>query len=326
MDSFYNRIYYIIGYIQFAIGVIGVIGNILVIIVLSRQSLRKYSYSFYCKIMAIADICLMTYTFMDWIDYNIGFDLETYGSFLCFINQFIPRYFGGVSVNLRTIITIDRMLAIVYPKRFVLVTKRWFQCLLVAIVACIVFLEALFVPLNYRLIEVNQTNLSQPIRICVVAPNNLVIEMWVIMAHFTLINIIINNVMNYKTIRFIKTSRRRVSENTSRNGRSSNKDRKFAICSICLNLSSMFLKMPLYLSILIAIYSNMSFDVITLTLKITSTISISDNGFSFIINMVVNSLFYKEFLKLFRLRRSKSISRNMTNSSFKSNNNINPNE
>lgn len=147
-NSIYQKISYAFGYIQIIVGLVGLVGNSLVIVVFSRKSLRKYSYSFYCMMMAISDICLMSYVFIDWTANSIGADLRTVGPLFCKIVQFIPRYFGGVSIFLLTAITIDRMLTIVYPRRYLVIKKRWFQALIVAILALYILPTVIIAPLN----------------------------------------------------------------------------------------------------------------------------------------------------------------------------------
>lgn len=117
-NSIYQKISYAFGYVQIIVGLVGLVGNSLIIVVFSRKSLRKYSYSFYCMMMAISDICLMSYVFIEWTANSIGADLRKVGPLICKIVIFIPRFFGGVSIFILTAITIDRMLTIVYPRRF----------------------------------------------------------------------------------------------------------------------------------------------------------------------------------------------------------------
>ena len=116
-------------------------------------------------------------------------------------------------------------------------------------------------------------------------------------------NVIFNNWLSIKTIRFILASRRRVIVNANRNRSLASRDRKFAICSVFLNLACMVFKLPFSLSVVILSYSNKSFDEIYSITRITGTINNMDNGFSFFINMIVSSLFYDEFLRLFGLRK-----------------------
>lgn len=306
-NSIYQKISYAFGYVQIIVGLVGLVGNSLIIVVFSRKSLRKYSYSFYCMMMAISDICLMSYVFIEWTANSIGADLRKVGPLICKIVIFIPRFFGGVSIFILTAITIDRMLTIVYPRRFLVIKKRWFQALIVAILALYVLLTVIILPFKSNLIEISPTNSSPPIRICLIPKEIEIIQMWIILPHYVILNIIINNWLNIKTVRFIMASRRRV-VNLNRNSNSifSARDRKFTLCSVCLNISSMTLKMPFYISIVIVSYSNLSYEEISLLLKITGIINYIDNGFSFFINMLVNSLFYNEFLRLFRLRKTQT--------------------
>ena len=128
-------------------------------------------------------------------------------------------------------------------------------------------------------------------------------------------NLIINNWLNIKTIRFIKASRKRVNGNaTNRNSSLSSRDRKFAICSICLNLASMVSRLPFYICLVIVGYADFSYDLISLIIKIAGTITYFDNSFSFFVNMYVNSLFYDEFLRLFGIKKPR-IDQTSTNNS-----------
>ena len=318
----YPRIVFIFEYFQLAIGIIGVIGNFFEIIIFSRQSLNKYSYSFYSRVMAISDFCFMVYAFINSIGFNFGFNLETLGPMFCKIVQFIPYYFAGFSIYILTIIAFDRMITIVYSRRFLITKKRWFQRVVVVIAACMIVITCMLLPLNSNLVEINQPNSNQTTLLCEITTYFLNVEMWIILITVIIVNIIINNCLNFKTIRFIMASRRRVNGNhNNRNSSLSSRDRKFAICSVCLNLSAMILKLPFSLSLVILSYSNKSFEQMYSIIQITGTVSMIDNSFSFFINMFVNSLFYDEFLRLFGFRKSTSIE--IITNSHNNHNNLN---
>ena len=301
-NSIYETISKILGYFQLVIGITGVIGNILVIVVFSRKSLRKYPYSFFCLVMAISDIGYMIHCFTDWYSYSLNVNLGTVGSALCPLTAFIPYYFGSLSMFLLTTIAIDRTLTIVYPRKLLIFKKRWFQIIIVVILASIVMLMNILVPLNYRLTEFTFGQMS--IRICQMPSNLLAIQIWITLSIFLFFNVVINNFLNIKTILFIRSSRKRVAAN-DRNSSLSTKDRKFAVCSICLNLAAMLFKLPFFICLIIISYSSyFSIGQINMMLQITNTLTYIDNGFSFCINMLVNSMFFNEFLILFRLRKS----------------------
>ena len=66
----------------------------------------------------------------------------------------------------------------------------------------------------------------------------------------------------------------------------------------------MILKISLYIAIIITNFSSLRLDLIGLIIKITNLINYLDNGSSFFINLIFNSIFYDEFLKLFGFRNS----------------------
>lgn len=101
----YGRILFIFEYIHLVIVLIGFIGNVFSIIIFSRRSLSKYSYSFYSRAMAISDVFLAFSSLIDWIGYNFGAHLEALGPFFCKIIEFMSFYFAGFSIHMLTIIS-----------------------------------------------------------------------------------------------------------------------------------------------------------------------------------------------------------------------------
>ena len=118
----------------------------------------------------------MSYALIDWVGYNFGARLELVGTIFCKIVLLIPIYFDDLSTHLLTIIAIDRMITIVYPRRFLVIKKRWFQSLILVILALIALSKNLILPINYNLIEANQTNSSQTVQDCRIEPGILQIE------------------------------------------------------------------------------------------------------------------------------------------------------
>jgi hypothetical protein len=151
----------VFGYFELIIGLVGVIGNILVIIVFSRQSLKNYTYSFYSRAMAISDICLMSFPIIDWVGSNLGANLITVTQIVCKIIEFMPPFFGLFSLNMLTLIAIDRMVTVVYPKRFIIMKNRLFQYIIIMIVILLVLLASILTPLSYTIVEIKQIHLTR---------------------------------------------------------------------------------------------------------------------------------------------------------------------
>lgn len=89
----YQRISFIFEHVQLALSLIGVIGNFLAIIIFSRRSLSKYSFSFYSRAMAISDICFLSYNLTYWIEINFTGRIETLGLMFCKMIEFVPYFF-----------------------------------------------------------------------------------------------------------------------------------------------------------------------------------------------------------------------------------------
>jgi hypothetical protein len=151
-----------------------------------------------------------------------------------------------------TQISIDRMLTIVYPNRFIVLKKRWVQAVIVKIVGFISLLVGILTPFSFQLKVFNQTNSSIQTRVCTASSNIIMIETFIILAMFVFLNIITNNVVSFKTIRFISASRQKVgligtSFARNRSSSLSKKDLKFSICSVCLDIVSIVSKLPFFL-------------------------------------------------------------------------------
>lgn len=300
----YQQVTYICENIQLIIAVIGIIGNILVFIVFSRPNLKKYSYSFYCRAMAIADIGLFACILKNWTAYVLDANLDIVFPFFCSTSIFLLYLSGEQSVLILTFLTADRMLSIVYSNRFNFIKKRWFHWSIV--IVGLVFNTSLnSLPVIYdRIIEINQTNTStETIIACYLSPEIDFKQIWIILAFF-IVNIVITNFFNIKVIRFMVSSSRNVNRNSSNNlSHSSARDRKFAISSIGLNISSIVLKLPFIIAHLGINNMVIDFDEFVAIQTVVLTFGIIHNGFSFIINFFVNSIFYDEFLALIGIKK-----------------------
>jgi hypothetical protein len=300
----FQQVTYIFNYIQLIVAILGIIGNILVFFIFSRPTLKKHSYSFYCRVMAISDIGLLIIYFKSWASYVLDANLDIVSAFFCSISQYLPYFFGGLSITMLTLIASDRMITIVYSNRFTFIKRQWFQWVMVFI--CIVYNASvnLLPPLNNHIVEIGQnTNSTQSIKMCALDANLTVIQMWILLGNFLLFNIIINNVLNIKMIWFIVSSRRKVTRSLSVLSNSSTRDRKFAATSIGLNLACMVLKLPFAIALLVMNQMVIDFDEFFAIQTIVLTISVMDNGFSFFINLFVNSIFYYEFLILIGVKK-----------------------
>ena len=131
--SNYERARYVFTWFLVITGLIGIISNLLAICVFSRKSLRKYSYSFFCVIMGISDIVILLHSFRHWAGYILEADLDLVSQFFCTVDTYTENIAATFSLWMLTVISFDRLFTVVYPNRFQIFKKRWFQVLIVVV-------------------------------------------------------------------------------------------------------------------------------------------------------------------------------------------------
>jgi hypothetical protein len=303
--NYYQQINYIFLKIQLATAIISVAGNIFVFIIFSRSAFKKYAYSFYFRIMAVSDTLVFYRTTKNWVAFFLGTNLDVLSQWTCTFDNFISLSSNSLSVNILFLIALDRMLTIVYPNRFQVIKKRWFQVMLVAIAFLLALGENIITPINVSIITlVKATNSTPAIQICTMANSLISVLNIIFTIKFIIVDLIVINIINIKMVRFIMKSRVKVSQITTHSRNTSYRDRKFAIAAIGLNVFCTILKLPstILIAVLFFIASGLSQELITATGNIMSAVAHLHHGFSFFMNLALNPIFYEEFLSLIKIR------------------------
>lgn len=200
---------------------------------------------------------------------------------------------------------------------------------LVVLYSCLTNIQQ---PLYYELITKNVTdnnNTTTISKTCVLPPDAAIRQAWMVLANLILINIVINNILNVKLLMAVYRSRKRITNSNFVSSTSSRtlsvRDRKFAINSIGLNIKCTILKFSLIIAYFLLDYMPLSADQSQLVFTVCVTIYIIDNATLFFFNLLMNSIFYNEFITMIGLRRNmvnfttnntvSSKSRNANNSS-----------
>ena len=302
--SNYERARYVFTWFLVITGLIGIISNILAICVFSRKSLRKYSYSFFCVIMGISDIVILLHSFRHWAGYILEADLDLVSQFFCTVDTYTENIAATFSLWMLTVISFDRLFTVVYPNRFQIFKKRWFQVLIVVVL--LVYNIAIDLPLaiGYQIVNYYiRPYLS--IQKCFISLSLNISQSVILAVNFIFTIILVNNVVNVKIVWFLVSSRQKISESLgmAKVRKISSRDRKFAICSIGLNLNCMFFKLPLILSLLIGGTLKMDLYQIQLFYTAVGFFYSLDNAASLFINLFVNSVFYEEMLIMLRIKK-----------------------
>lgn len=255
MRNFYQQLNYIFENVETAFGFLGLVSQLLIICVFLRKHLRSYSYAFYSIVMTFCDVILCLQTFKHWTAFMFDADIYLVTQFFCTIGEYLPYIAASSSLWILLLITLDRLVTIVYSNRFQLLKKRWFQAVLVMIVIVCNLLIYIQFPLNYKLIIINGTNQTS----CSIPYNAFNIQTWIFLVNVLLILGVLINILNFKMIRYLVKTRNGLNLNNS-NRRSVIRDRKFAFSAIGLNFANFVSKVPYGIAILASYYLSLSLE------------------------------------------------------------------
>lgn len=130
---------------------LGLIGNIFTFLVFSSSSIRKHSISNYFRAIAICDLMILCNGIFHFLYNLIEFNLDVVNDFFCRIKSFIFYSFGAISPWLMVIVSVDRLLNIRYPKRFMFLHNTRYQIGLILAVSIYNFLLYSFMAWNVEL-------------------------------------------------------------------------------------------------------------------------------------------------------------------------------
>ena len=279
-------------FIQAPIAIIGIVCNILAICVFERKELKKYSYSFYWKILAFFKSLILLHVFRNLSKHFLNYDIDLISTLSCHFHEYLGFVCGMVVLCLETLITLDRYVKIIYGKRTntCVFKKRSFGYVSVIVIIVYSMLFNIQLPLNYRLEKENGS------WICHVPRETLKSN-----STFHLINVVVlqlftNTILDVSIIYHIISIRGNVRRGV--NNRFSSIDRQFAISAITINISSLVLKLPFILGNFFGFHLNLGAEKLEIIYTISLTSSMVNKSDLFFISMLVNSLFRQEFLSM----------------------------
>ena len=286
--------------IQAIIALIGFLCNILAICVFERKELKKRSYSIYWKLKALFENIILLHVFRNWVKIFLNINFETISSIFCRLNRYISYVSIGVSLWLEFIITLDRFFTIVYPLRFKFIKKWPFR--IGSILVLLIYNALIYInlPLNYRLDKVVDKN-GACTRKCHVPISTLETFFILGILNSFMVNIVLNPILDVVIISRIKSTRR----NARQLNRWTINDRKFAVSAIGLNLSTIILKFPFIVFNAVMNMFDLKNEQTEIAYTTTLMFAIIDKADVFVLNMMVNSIFRREFLSMVGLYKVK---------------------
>ena len=108
----------------------GAIGNVFSFIIFSRNKFRKTSFSLYFRVLAICDTFTLLYTIYDMRKEMFGIDLQNGSFYWCKTAYYWLYSIAPVSGWLLVVISMERMLSIIRPNKFLFMKNKKTQALI----------------------------------------------------------------------------------------------------------------------------------------------------------------------------------------------------
>ena len=191
------------------------------------------------------------------------------------------------------------ILTIIFPKRFYVLKKRWFQFTVVLLVYIYSLLMNIQLPIYYQL----EFDNSQKKAFCNISLEIYNSNLWKYLFNVLFFGLLLNLILIIIIVVYVFISRKKTSRNLGQlNRNSAIRDRKFAINSIILGLISFLLRIPFFVGLLASSHLNLQPDQFELMFTILVTLIIFYNAAQFFINIAVNSIFYQELCTMIYIR------------------------
>jgi hypothetical protein len=294
-------------YLYLAVVVFGVLGNGAAFVVCSRLNLQKTVFSTYFRFLVLVDTFTLIFNPLYFFIANFtDFDVLAISTDFCRLNG-ILYYMTATSGWIEAAISIDRLININFPNRFLFFKKRWFQfsvCFALLIKDFVVYSQNYFE--TSLLIYENFSNDSQNSSFeafCFMDLAALHILDWINFFNSTLLPFVLMATCTLLIVKHLIQSRK--SANSTRNQRKK-RDRKFATNSVAINLIFFLTNLPLAFFKLYFNYFNttISYQIANNLIQFFYFCKYIHFGSVFYINIWVNSVFRQEFMSLIRCKSS----------------------
>ena len=297
MDYFVNKIFPVVVFI------LGSIGNLTGIGVLSRKSMRKmsmvseYQYllasdTFYFIHLPIVNL-IFSYPHLDPVAHSVWF---------CKLFIYADFAFANLSPMLLIYISLERLVAIKYPtKRFILKKKKniLIFCFLVTVFNMFFYVEAMF---YFNIETKNATSLSNEtysFETCIIRDAHQVHTLaYMYLVESTLVPYVLMVICTSVLCYIIFKSR--ITLGTVKNKR---RDLKYTVTSISLNMVFIILTLPISLTNFSITSSNLMPNLVFI---FTDYLFFSSYGVNFYLLLIFNSTVRREFFLMFH-RKSRQV-------------------
>ena len=211
----------------------------------------------------------------------------------CKIIHTVVVYISAIPPWIMIAFSIDKLLSM-RTNSIAIIKKKWFQCSVIAGIALLHIGLYMYYP-----ILIKRTEIFPGFFICdITTIGFLTIHMTLVLIDSCLIPFVVLTITSILTIRVLIKSSNSIERTGNMSKERRSRDRKYAITSVTLNTIFIVLKLPSTIFLLMfASYSY--FDVYFY--NIGNLLFFLNSSIGFLVFLVTNSLFRREFLVLFRL-------------------------
>lgn len=299
----FHDFYIIISYIEFAVWIVALFGNILSFIVFSRDSFAQNSINVYCRAMSIFD----SFIIINIVDYFYSRILNNQifltSMLMCKMNNYLVLSMSSITEWVLVMFSFDKMICVTQMTKFSFFKKPKFQVCMITVITLINL--AIYTPvpvwINFELYPMGHNSsifacsidtvpFFKTIGMIYLIESTLVPFALFMLTTFVIIIAIYKSSKNLqRTISFTQQYKHRRA-----------KDRKFAFNSIVLNLLFIIFKLPISLCFIVDLGQNeLSYFVIIMS-EFAFFLNPCTRFFSY---LLINSIFRRELVLLLRLDR-----------------------
>ena len=281
----------------FAINFITIVGSILSFIVFSRKAFQKSSIQVYFRLLAIFDLFGLFNFGLGLASLFVELQVISSTEFICKITYFITIAISPIPGWILVVLSIDQLITVSMTKRFAFFKKQWFQYTIIFgifIFNCALYSQVFFQVNNIRIEISNVTYYSCD-------TNSLILPI-IYLIESSFVPFVIMIVTSSFIVRILIRSRQRIGMRTTSNSSLIRRirDLKFAFNSVILNVLFILLSTPLVIYYLLPKFDFiMSYYFHT----ISDAIFYFNFALHFWVHFSFNSIFRKEFLILFRIKK-----------------------
>jgi hypothetical protein len=289
------------------ISIIGSIANIIAFVIFSSKRFQNTSFVVYFQFLIIFDTIPLIFPINKVFEWNFNIHIEDFSQMSCRVKNYFENALFPLSGWITSVISLDRMLSIIYPTKFVFRKKSSCQiliCLVILTFNLLYYCPILLFSEYYKLILYdNQTNITNLTIICSFESVHLELldffqaDLIPFALMITFTQITLNSI--FKS--------RKASNLNNKNKSTRNRDLKFALTSIGLNMIYLLLNSPsLVINIVLHYFTSdeITYDLFGIAWCIGLFLFYLNRIPVFFVNIVANSIFRNEFLTLILKRKN----------------------